>query len=151
MMPDDRRGKTVSRHAAVQTLCAEFNRRSELQLDAQRLSLVALDRADQGAFAGGTWTEEPDRPLDHAFAAAATLTSRPWRQAAEQRLNGSGGGQGDEKATALVVCFGGDLAGGAAGESAGERETEAGAAGAVTRASGGSADPRFEDRFPLVR
>src|SRR5207249_6860874 len=33
--------------------------------------------------------------------------------AAEQRLNGSGGRQRDEEAAAVVVCFDGDLAGGA--------------------------------------
>ena len=75
---------------------------------------------------------------------------RASRSAAERRLNGSGGGQRDEEATAVVVCFGGDLAGGAAGEAAGERKAEAGAAGAVTRASGRSADAGFEDQFPLV-
>src|SRR5207253_2875244 len=74
MMPDDHRGKTVSRHAAVQTLCADLNRRPEPEMDAQRMSLVALDSADQGAFAGGTRAEEPDRPRNHAFAAAAILT-----------------------------------------------------------------------------
>src|SRR5439155_963038 len=70
--------------------------------------------------------------------------------AAEQRLNGSGGRQRDEEAAAVVACFDGDLAGGAVRETAGERESEPGSAGAVARVSGHPADPGLEDRLPFV-
>jgi len=49
-----------------------------------------------------------------------------------------------------VVCFNGDLAGGAVREAAGERESEPGAAGAVARLSRRPPDAGLEDRLAFV-